>query len=891
MSLNYRFCPTKILIITFNFFRFDFQACKHGLQVKQVEDPYRGERIDRLIRDGLILLPAEEVHDCIQYFYDQTHCDGARKLFYRMKDHYYGISEYAIRNFLNTLPHHVQKTPIFRNKAPLKPITSRKIMERHQIDLVDMQTIAAEYEGKCYRYILSVLDCFSRYLWLRPITNKASKTIAQELEKIYLEFGPPSILQSDRGSEFYGAVLELAREFHIKIIHSSPYHPESQGKLERSHATWKRKIRQMVGANCGTNWVKELPKLACNYNIGYHTGIKLSPYECLFGIKSNFVLHEYRGGLITDQSEEEMEWDWEVQTSEVSDCECDENGTVLQRHSETDDTDSETRLPDKIRKNFDSIRSEVERNAKAAEEKMISSHKAKHPPSVYSPGDLVWVKLDGKDKGVHRGGLSLRKPRCYQALVRARKDNTYTVTVMSSWRRWETVKVGVEKLTSWTRTEQAKEFPEITDSSFNSKLKSHRIFRKLINLLTQENNTPSSSTGGMQMLLSNAAEHGLTLDEDNNGRGNCLFLALQQQLEKKLGIRKTHREIRKEVVTFLSENPVIGNIYLPDFITDNPSWEAYLDQLSQDGVWGDHIALMGFSNLYHISVVIVSSLENSEPVVVEAEDGVTIGDVTLGHIAEMHYVTLQNIITLCDRCGSGNCECTEMETDASSQSVSTSDAAQSYTCSQTDSNQCNSVFNLNNDVDHNDDNHDSMGTGPENECVDNRIPFAAILSELRVSMLSGFIDKLRKHLRNILNAQISETATEPCTEGQLCINHHISGTFLYLLQTDSSGLLREPVSDWKFIKDGARTFAVISESLFQAFEHFQTIYRDLCQSYKVVFVTSLVKRMLKDAGLSLKRKVCPLLLFTTEEYDNLFCDVHLSDDEETHEESDDSEDD
>ena len=56
-------------------------------------------------------------------------------------------------------------------------------------------------------------------------------------------FGPPTRVQSDRGTEFKGAVKTFFKKCGIKNIESRPHHPQSQGKIERSHGTWKTKLR------------------------------------------------------------------------------------------------------------------------------------------------------------------------------------------------------------------------------------------------------------------------------------------------------------------------------------------------------------------------------------------------------------------------------------------------------------------------------------------------------------------------------------------------------------------------------------------------------------------------------------------------------------------------
>ena len=93
---------------------------------------------------------------------------------------------------------------------------------RHQIDLMDMgQKGAAKFNGSSYRYLLSVMDVFSRFVWLRPMNKKMSKNVEDELRSIYLEHVPPRVIQCDQGSEFKGAVKELCRRLGILLKSTS----------------------------------------------------------------------------------------------------------------------------------------------------------------------------------------------------------------------------------------------------------------------------------------------------------------------------------------------------------------------------------------------------------------------------------------------------------------------------------------------------------------------------------------------------------------------------------------------------------------------------------------------------------------------------------------------
>jgi len=61
----------------------------------------------------------------------------------------------------------------------------------------------------------------------------------------------------------------------------------------------------------------------------------------------------------------------------------------------------------------------------------------------------------------------------------------------------------------------------------------------------------SQETLGMDMLLNNAARQGLTLDSNNAGDGNCMFYALQQQLEKTWHQEESQTDQRRTCKIFI----------------------------------------------------------------------------------------------------------------------------------------------------------------------------------------------------------------------------------------------------------------------------------------------------------------------------------------------------
>ena len=76
-----------------------------------------------------------------------------------------------------------------------------------------------------------------------PIKNKESRTIADVLERqVLYTTGPPKILTHDQGSEMKGKFESVEEEFGMKVIKSSAYHPEGNGKAEAGIKKLKNKL-------------------------------------------------------------------------------------------------------------------------------------------------------------------------------------------------------------------------------------------------------------------------------------------------------------------------------------------------------------------------------------------------------------------------------------------------------------------------------------------------------------------------------------------------------------------------------------------------------------------------------------------------------------------------
>ena len=100
------------------------------------------------------------------------------------------------------------------------------------------------------RFVLTICDYATRYPETIALPSRAAHRIAKELVGVFACVGILEEILSDQGTNFMSTLLvEVYRLQQIKRIQTSPYHPQTDGLVERFDGTLKVMLRKLVNRN------------------------------------------------------------------------------------------------------------------------------------------------------------------------------------------------------------------------------------------------------------------------------------------------------------------------------------------------------------------------------------------------------------------------------------------------------------------------------------------------------------------------------------------------------------------------------------------------------------------------------------------------------------------
>ena len=169
------------------------------------------------------------------------------------------------------------------SKPPRRNYATNKIIYNHideiwSVDLADMNDYKIS-NNKSYRYILIVIDNFSKYLFAIPLKNKYSQTILNEFSNILTTSKrKPLKIESDRGTEFYNSIFQNFLKSK-NIHHYSRFTDKGPSIAERVIRTVRNLLKKPVFEKGNSDWLSELPSVIKQYNNTIHHSIKMTPNQ------------------------------------------------------------------------------------------------------------------------------------------------------------------------------------------------------------------------------------------------------------------------------------------------------------------------------------------------------------------------------------------------------------------------------------------------------------------------------------------------------------------------------------------------------------------------------------------------------------------------------------
>ena len=160
---------------------------------------------------------------------------------------------------------------------------------------MDMQLISSQNKG--FKYLLAVIDIFSKYAWIIPLRTKTAKEIIDSFSLIF-KTRKPNKIWTDAGKEFINKYFKkYLSDNNVEI-----YQTYNEGKavvVERFNRTFKEKIWRYFTEYKTKTYINVLADLVSEYNNTVHSTTKLTPVDA--SKPENEYLIVYRNPVITQK--------------------------------------------------------------------------------------------------------------------------------------------------------------------------------------------------------------------------------------------------------------------------------------------------------------------------------------------------------------------------------------------------------------------------------------------------------------------------------------------------------------------------------------------------------------------------------------------------------------
>ena len=181
------------------------------------------------------------------------------------------------KNLTKTFIDEIYSKPPNKN-YPTDKTVIKSIEDTWSSDLLDMNDYGIK-NNKGYRYILLVIDNFSKFGWTIPLKNKYAQSITDAFSQINeTSRRKPSLLETDDGKEYVNKVFnEFSNNHNIKRYSRNT----DLGAVfaERFNRTIRNLLKKPVFEKGNADWLSELPSVIKQYNNTIHSSTKMTPVQ------------------------------------------------------------------------------------------------------------------------------------------------------------------------------------------------------------------------------------------------------------------------------------------------------------------------------------------------------------------------------------------------------------------------------------------------------------------------------------------------------------------------------------------------------------------------------------------------------------------------------------
>lgn len=197
---------------------------------------------------------------------------------------WYGITR-DVENYVLNCEKCVQTFP--NRKQGVSGIRIPKFpRDTFQVDLVYVHSLIEKITNGEVKYIMNVIDLFSKYAWSFPLKEKTAYNVAENLNRVFSI--TPKYLSCDNGKEFANDIIKnLCQNYNIQVMYGMPYDPKSQGSVEAFNKTCHKSLLSEISFRgkkelSFLDIQSILSKFTNEYNNQIHSVTKYKPSALLF---------------------------------------------------------------------------------------------------------------------------------------------------------------------------------------------------------------------------------------------------------------------------------------------------------------------------------------------------------------------------------------------------------------------------------------------------------------------------------------------------------------------------------------------------------------------------------------------------------------------------------